>query len=336
MELAGNIADLLRNDQDRSNYSTLIRLIRGKNCSVFVGAGLSVQAGYPSTYRLIEYLIAESGIDPQSIQSIDDISVKLQRIKELIEVSGQNIYEIMYRRFNEDHFQINGTIPLYEYLVRTPFKSFITTNFDSCIERAAELQNITLSEIQVFPDLNSTNLELKKLYHIHGKINLDDLVNSSRSLVLTSDDFTNAYGESSSLPVFIRSIFGAHNILFIGFGLEERTMSDLLELSRRQKEFTRGFGEKSIRNSSIKFAILPIELNKMDHKKRTDEEIRVYLDSISRKDHQLLDEFDVLVIRYYANEVYTEIKKIINDIYESTIISSIEVEPAFGKTGVPV
>ena len=218
MELAGNISDLWRNEQDRVIYSSLIKLIQDSPSSdlpfsVFVGAGLSIQAGYPSSNELINHLIREANIELTELNSIDKFSFKAKRLKELIREHGENFYEILYRRFDEDHYPINRTIPLYQDLLKIPFKSFVTTNYDRCIEEAAELLSIQFEEIQVYPILRANDLKAKKLYHIHGRIDHNDIIGSSRSIILTADDYASAYGESSTLPVLMNAVFDSHNIL---------------------------------------------------------------------------------------------------------------------------
>ena len=77
MLLTGDIFRFFRNDQDCLNYSNLIQLIQESNCSAFVGAGLSVHAGYPTSNELINYLAAEGNIDPAEFNSLGDFSPDL-------------------------------------------------------------------------------------------------------------------------------------------------------------------------------------------------------------------------------------------------------------------
>jgi hypothetical protein len=336
MELTGDIFRLFRNDQDILNYSTLKRLIQESNCSAFVGAGLSVHAGYPTSNDLINYLTTEGNIDPAELNSLGDFSLKATRIKNSIEDRGQNFFTILYRRFDEGYFPINRTVPLYEDLVRIPFKSIITTNYDSCIEEAAGLQNITFQQIQIYPLVSPNNLEAKRLYYIHGRIDQNNLIASSESLVLTTESYSQAYGEASTLPVFMSSIFDSHNILFIGFGLEEPTLDRLLELSKRRKDFVMGFETQRRSNQFYKIAILPIELKYTDQQHQSVEAIESYLESITKRDQEMLKKYSVIVIRYLANKFHSEIKEIIKDIHATTKVSSTKLELDLANTGVPV
>jgi NAD-dependent SIR2 family protein deacetylase len=332
MELTGEVSRLLRNEQDALNYYNLIRLIQESNCSVFVGAGLSVHSGYPTSNELINYLAVEGKIDLAELNSLGDFTLKATQIKKAIEARGQNFFEILYRRFDERYFAINPTVPLYEDLVRIPFKSIITTNYDHCIEEAAGLQNIEFQQIQTYPIIKPNNLEAKRLYYIHGRIDHSDIPGSSESIVLTTDDYSNAYREESHLPVFINGLFESHNILFIGFGLEEPTLDKLLELSKKQKDFVKEFEDQHL----YKIAILPMELKYVSEKLQTAEAIESYLESLAKRDQEMLRKYGVVVVRYRANQFHSEIKEIIKNIYATTKVSSTKVELDLENTRVRV
>lgn len=328
MDLVGYTYKLWRNNEDRSIYSHLISLLLDRDCSAFVGAGLSVHAGYPSFSELINYLAAEANIDPADIQDLDNLSEKVTRIKNLIEGQRGNFFEILYRRFNNVHFPLKTTTPLLENFVNIPFKSIVTTNYDSCIERVAQLQKVNFP-IQIYPHLIPDNLEAKKLYHIHGLIDLQDVEGSSASLVLTTENFVTAYGDNSRLPIFLSAILDSHNILFVGFALEEETLFNLLESSKRRNEFAMAFPGTPPRNPTYKIAILPIERSKINPKLPKDD-IENYLAKISEED-DLMSSYDVEVIRYYADNNYSEIELIIKNIYEKTLVSTAKVNPDLTK-----
>ena len=327
MELAGNIYDLLRNEQDRINYGSLIKLIQDSASSeiplsAFVGAGLSIQAGYPSTNDLINHLIREAKIEPAELSSSATFALKTKRIKELVQKNGGDFYEILYRRFHEDHFPINRTIPMYQDLLGIPFKSIITTNYDMCIEEAADYLSIQFDNIQIYPILQANDLKANNLYHIHGRIDHNDIPKSAKTIVLTSDDYADAYGDSSALPVLMNAIFDSHNILFVGFSLEEDALYKLLELSKKRSEFLRKYN----RFNPYKFAILPFERKKLDPLTANKDEIENYKAAIIKQDQDLLNNYGVITIRYHANEIYSEIKKLVLDINNSTRVKSTKVK----------
>ena len=161
------------------------------------------------------------------------------------------------------------------------------------------------------------------------------MIASAKSLVLTTESYLQAYGETSPLPVFMNSIFDSHNILFIGFGLEEPTLDKLLELSKKRKDFLMGFDAQRRSNQFYKIAILPIELKYTDPQHQTPEAIESYLESITKRDQEMLKKYSVIVIRYFTNNFHSEIKEIVKDILATTKVSSTKVELDLVNTGVP-
>src|SRR5512143_4088677 len=109
--------DVWPSEQDRFKYASLIKHIQDSEASrwpisAFIGAGLSIQAGYPSSIQLIDYLLKAAGLDRTIIDPLDRFPAQAQKIKDAVHAGGQDFYEILYRRFDEDQFQINRTIPL--------------------------------------------------------------------------------------------------------------------------------------------------------------------------------------------------------------------------------
>lgn len=336
MDLIGNTYKFWHRERDRVSYSHLINLCLGLDCSVFVGAGLSVHAGYPTFSQLIDYLADQTKIADDTFAKIDDLSLRAKEIKKLINQNGDDFYSILYRRFDKKYFPIKKTTELLESFIQIPFRSIVTTNYDSCIEDVATAQNKGFSDndIQVFPFINASNLEARRLYYIHGKIVQEDVEKSSQTLILTTDDFEKAYSYDSPLPNFLSSFLDVHNVVFIGFALEERTLFDVLELYKKRKNFILGYPIDPPKNPPTKFAILPIERNKIDPLPK--EERQNYLAHIEEHDRRIETEYDVIILRYLASSSYSEMEAIIKNIYSQIKASTIKVNPDLTETGVPI
>lgn len=337
MDLIGNTYKFWYRERDRVSYSHLISLLLGLDCSVFVGAGLSVHAGYPTFSQLIDYLANQTKIADDTLTKIDDLSLRAKELKKIINENGDDFYSILYRRFDNRHFPLKKTTDLLENFIQIPFKSIVTTNYDSCIEDVAATQNKGFSndDIQIFPFVNVSNLEARRIYHIHGKIDQEDIENSSQTLILTADEFEKAYSSDSPLPNFLSSFLDIHNVVFIGFALEERTLFDILELSKKRKNFILGYPIDPPKNPPTKFAMLPIERNKIDPK-LPEEDRRNYLAYIEEKDRRIETEYDVIILRYLASSSYYEMEAIIKNIHSKIKASTIKVNPDLTETGVPI
>lgn len=337
MDLIGNTYKYWYRERDRVAYSHLIHLLLGLDCSVFVGAGLSAHAGYPTFSQLIDYLADQSKVADDTLTKIDNLSLRAKEIKRIINENGDDFYSILYRRFDARHFPLKKTTELLKNFIEIPFKSIVTTNYDSCIEDIAATQNKGFSDddIQVFPFVNASNLEARRLYHIHGKISQNDVENSSQTIILTSDDFEKAYGSDSPLPNFLSTFLDTHNVVFIGFALDERTLFDILELSKKRKNFILEYPIDPPKNPPTKFAILPVERDKIDPR-LPEEERRNFLASIEEYDRRIETEYEVIILRYRASGSYSEMEAIIKNIYSQIKASASKVNPDLTETGVPI
>lgn len=336
MDLIGSTYKYWYRDRDRVSYSHLINLILGLDCSVFVGAGLSAHAGYPTFSQLVDYLVEQSNIQQDNLINIEDLPLKAKEVKKAIAENGGNFYNILYRRFDSRYFPIKKTTELLENFIQIPFRSIVTTNFDGCLEEVATRQNLGFSDddVQVFPFVNVGNLVARRLYHIHGKIDHNNIENSSQTLILTKDDFERAYSSESPLPNFLSGFLDIHNVVFIGFALEERTLFDILEFSKKRKNFILGYPINPPKNPPTKFAILPIDRNKIDPQ-LPEEDRRNYLSHIEEKDRRIESEYDVIILRYFASSSYFEMEAIIKNIFSNMKASTVKVAIDLTDTGVP-
>jgi hypothetical protein len=148
------------------------------------------------------------------------------------------------------------------------------------------------------------------------------------------DDFEKAYSSDSPLPNFLYGFLETQNVVFIGFALEERTLIDILELSKKRKNFILGYPMNPPKNPPTKFAILPIEKNKVDSR-IPEADRKGYLAYIEERDRRIETEYDVIILRYLASSNYFEMEAIIKNIYSKTKASTVKVTVDLTNTGVP-
>lgn len=212
---------------------------------------------------------------------------------------------------------------MHKELVRIPFKTFITTNYDDVLENASEASGLEFGAPQIFPNLFAGNLERKTTYHVHGMIDHSDIPRSIESLIFTASDYKKAYGEVSTLPLFLNTLFVSHSIVFIGFGLEEETLFNVLEQSTKTAKFIRDFPISRTGQKTFKFALLPVFIQE-EGQYPVDHEIELpnleqQLAQIEKIDNRLRTKFGILPIRFKTNrKTYYALKKIIGNLYETT------------------
>ena len=100
-----------------------------ESAAVFVGAGVSAGAGYPSWKELLRDIGAELGVSSDDIQ---DLAALAQW--SIADAGAGRIRELI-----RDQIGINRDVPeTLEILARMPIRNIWTTNYDRLIERAFE------------------------------------------------------------------------------------------------------------------------------------------------------------------------------------------------------
>ena len=193
-------------------------------CTVvpFVGAGLSVEGGFPSWKAHLKQQGRTSGIDAAHIDSLLD-NGQYEEVIEEIEKKG---YRDAFIQEIKDVFSKTGrltdtTLRLTELFTDT----IITTNYDHLIEQAFDtgaennIQLIDISNIGEVPDQNKITV-----VKLHGDIN------KPAQCILGKNQYDDAYGNgtldlSKPIPKLLSYHYRTSNLLFLGCSLNhDRTM----------------------------------------------------------------------------------------------------------------
>lgn len=190
-------------------------LVLKGDCIAFIGAGMSIPPG--QQWRgLVEDIARRCSL------KVEDQS--LPEIIDLCREGNPNQYEKALREQLPKH--VARTRTALNYLLRLPFKAFVTTNFDPY------LHNLSMSDaverVHVYPDLPLHKGLSKAIYYIHGCYDSEDHCSYSRPLVFGAKEFARAYSSESLLPGLLLNIFIYEHIVFLGFDPSERHLTDLL------------------------------------------------------------------------------------------------------------
>lgn len=112
---------------------------------------------------------------------------------------------------------------------------YITTNYDKHFDGFFGEENI-MYKTDEFYNLGEKGITLSrnKLYHIHGSI-ID-----IRSIILTHDHYRERYS-NAQYKDFLRNILCKYNVLFVGYGLEESDITNILREVKKQGISTSNF-----------------------------------------------------------------------------------------------
>lgn len=216
--------------------------VNKKTVFAFVGAGCSAKLKYPTWPQLLELLekaALKAGCPKNDIEIYKHCKehetdkpwwaeqlvalVGKQTVQETIKQTFQPLRE-MDSKFHRD-------------LISISFRHFITTNYDSLLDYAAEKLNVPLVHLclnekemlsKFFRGLNDLDsLDARHVIHIHGRYDRPE------AIVLTEKDYIEMYSETSIGYKIIWSIISSFRMCFIGFKLEDL---DLLSIFRKSRQ----------------------------------------------------------------------------------------------------
>ncbi len=164
-----------------------------------------------------------------------------------------------YNAFLEKTFSPDGKEPfrpIHLYLMRIPFKACMTTNFDDCLEKAAEIIGVK-GGIHIFPELNPVDLLQGHIFHIHGK------VQPVGTIILRRSDFHLAYEDSNSVRALLYTVFSYSAVLFVGYSLSDPDLMQILQAVDRERRVMAGEMERrgiGAMRPNRHYALMPLHL----------------------------------------------------------------------------
>lgn len=235
--------------------------------SLFVGAGVSVNAGYPSWHNLFEPLTKELGTT---------FDQKTNYYKLAQYYSNKFGQAELRKRINEIINKNDYKSPLMNELIDIGFTNIWTTNFDNALELNYKNRNILTNK--VFRDADLSNVELNKRINIY-KMNGD--ISSPEGIVATQKDYEEYADSHRMMLMFFKRELISSTFLFLGYSFTDYLVMDCLS------EITRYLGEAA-----------PYHYTIMRNDK-TDPYFSHFIDDLERRYHIrvfLVDDYDDIII----------------------------------------
>lgn len=194
---------------------SLIDKINNKQVVVFVGAGLSMNAGIPNWKNLLIEILdelkdKESKNEKYKSALIDEIMTPLEVLKK-IEIHEKFVFEALekiIRKFD------NAEIPNVYNLLGQISTKIITTNYDCLLENIYS----DFEKVNYHNDFKVSKLSeyVKYIFKIHGDIHEPD------KCILFPYQYEELYLKNEKSSVFeLKKILSDKSFLFIGFGLSD-------------------------------------------------------------------------------------------------------------------
>lgn len=198
----------------------IFELVRNEEILLFIGAGMSRYAGYPSGAELAEILHKNL---PSDLREHIDLTYDLSKIADdIYQVKGRNrnyLLDTIKKQFDKTP----DSLETHKLLARIPhFKTIITTNYDDLIERT----NKNIDIVRKNSDYSYTAGKKQILFKIHGDFTDKD------SIIVTKTDYTKYFSQDKDQTVFwnaIKDRLASNHILFIGYSLDDSNILTIIE-----------------------------------------------------------------------------------------------------------
>lgn len=221
--------------------------------SLFLGAGGSCDAGYPTWADLFAPLARELGTP------IDETTDYYR----LAQYYSNNFgAPELRKRINERINRNSYKSPLLEELIQVGFTNVWTTNFDNVIELNYQQRDILVNK--VFRDADFSNIDINKRINIF-KMNGD--ITNLENIVATQSDFENYSDSHQVMMMFFKRELISSTFLFIGYSFADHLVLDCLS------EINRYLGE----SATYHYAIMKNDSNNPYFK--------YFIDDIERRYH---------------------------------------------------
>ncbi len=206
---------------DKNNIpEELITHLKKDNCSLFVGAGLSVASGLPTWEIMLGELIHEMGKLPFDTDSqkkdyekmMKDPNKYLMIAEDLKGTLGKSFNEYLERRFGDSKLKPNVN---HEIIAQINFQFIITTNYDQLLEKAFAFTTHYLPA--VLTNTSSRDIAYKiwnKEFFIvkaHGDVNI-----RKDEIVMTEKDYREIMFKNPGFQSALQVMFSTKSILFVG------------------------------------------------------------------------------------------------------------------------
>ncbi|HEV2852637.1 MAG TPA: SIR2 family protein [Thermoanaerobaculia bacterium] len=219
-------------DSDDSSFGELVAAMkRTPRPLALLGAGTSVDSGYPTWNRLLEILEerakTKGRISPKYQEILKGLNDAAWRAEEYRRLMGDD----NFRGIIASEFAPKGTIGnTLRTIVRLGFRHILTTNYDSSIERAFEEEERPLQVVDWTDEvaLRKFFLDLSRhdgtpyLVYLHGRFF------DPAKIVLTESSYASRYARSDDAQRKLFAILITQPVVFIGFSVTDPDLDHIM------------------------------------------------------------------------------------------------------------
>lgn len=219
-------------------------ILRG-NCVLFVGAGVSLDAGMPSSRRLVRAL----GHGPRT-----SLAVAAQRFEE--ERNRNALEQTICREFERANEFLQPQKASHRFIANIPQLTslIVTTNYDTLLEDALRREGQTPVIIRRETELAAFTNQSPVVVKLHGDIDQPE------TMIVTRNDYARLAAqlrEPGGFGSFLANLLATRTMIFVGFSMADEDF--LLIRNFITARMVDAVGRQTMR---VHYAVLPWEKDK--------------------------------------------------------------------------
>ena len=216
----------------------LLDVVNSGNAWLFVGSGVSADAGLPSWRDLVTLTINE--LNPRDRDAVQSNLVIVRALERSMYPSCfQHVENVVGRSKMEEAIkqviaQRQGQPgELCRLIADWPVAGYLTTNYDDLLEDAlGDLRELGWISVGNQPrEVRKASGDVRNIvWHVHGAASMEE---ERSRLVASTNDYDDLYLEHSALQQQLKSFLAQRRLVFVGFGFRDPDVMRILKIAGR-------------------------------------------------------------------------------------------------------